>query len=169
MNICVQVFVWTYVFFKIFIRVKLIYNVVLVSVVQQSVSVIHIATLFYFILFPFFGRVLQNAVSQFPDQGSKLRPPQWKHGVVTTGPPGKSLYPLFQILFPYRSLRSTEKSSLCYTVGPYQLSILYIVACICQSQSPNSSLPSPGHMFLILLGIHLVVELLDHTIGLTYS
>ena len=47
---------------------------------------------------------------------------------------------LFQILFPYRPLQSTEQSSLCYTVGPYQLSILYIVVCICQSQSPNLSL-----------------------------
>ena len=48
---------------------------------------------------------------------------------------------LFQILFPYRSLQSIEQSSLCYTVGPHQLSILYIVVCICQSQSPNLSFP----------------------------
>ena len=48
---------------------------------------------------------------------------------------------LFQILFPYRSLQSTELSSLCYTVGSYQLSILYKVVCICQSQSPNVSHP----------------------------
>ena len=32
---------------------------------------------------------------------------------------------LFQILFPCRSLQSTEQSSLCYTVGSYQLSILF--------------------------------------------
>ena len=38
---------------------------------------------------------------------------------------------LFQILFPYRSLQSIEWCSLCYTVGPYQLSILYTVVCIC--------------------------------------
>ena len=35
---------------------------------------------------------------------------------------------LFQILFPYRSLESIEQGSLCCTVGPYQLSILYMVA-----------------------------------------
>ena len=29
---------------------------------------------------------------------------------------------LFQIIFPYTSLQSTEQSSLCYTVGSYQLS-----------------------------------------------
>ena len=40
-------------------------------------------------------------------------------------------------LFPYRSLQSIEQSSLCYTVGSYQLSILYIVVCIYQSQSPS--------------------------------
>ena len=34
---------------------------------------------------------------------------------------------LFQIHFPYGSLQSIEQSSLCSTVGPYQLSVLYIV------------------------------------------
>ena len=38
---------------------------------------------------------------------------------------------LFKILFPYRSLQSIDWCSLCYTVGPYQLSILYTVVCIC--------------------------------------
>ena len=38
---------------------------------------------------------------------------------------------LFQILSPYRLLQNTELSSLCYTVGPSWLSILYIVVCIC--------------------------------------
>ena len=37
----------------------------------------------------------------------------------------------FQILFPYRLLQNIEYSSLCYTVGPCWLSILYIVGCIC--------------------------------------
>ena len=63
---------------------QLIYNVGLVSAVQQSESVIHIH--------------------------------------IST---------LLQTLFPYRSLQCAEKSSLCYTVGPHQLSILYIVVCIC--------------------------------------
>ena len=48
---------------------------------------------------------------------------------------------LFQILFPFRLLQNTEQSSLCYTVGPCRLSILNIVVCTCQSQSPNLSLP----------------------------
>ena len=64
-------------FFKSFIGVQLIYNVVLVLGVQQSESVIHIH--------------------------------------IST---------LFQILFPHRPLQSIEQSFLCYTVGPYQLSIL---------------------------------------------
>ena len=47
---------------------------------------------------------------------------------------------LFQILFPHRLLQNTEQSSLCYIVGPCWLSILYIVVCICQSQTPSLSL-----------------------------
>ena len=35
-----------------------------------------------------------------------------------------------------RSPQSTEKSSLCYTVGFHQLSILYIVLCICYPKLP---------------------------------
>ena len=36
----------------------------------------------------------------------------------------------FQILFLYRLLQNIEYSSLCYTVGPYWLAILYIVVCM---------------------------------------
>ena len=49
--------------------------------------------------------------------------------------------PLFWISFPFRSPKSTKQSSLCYTVGSHQLSILYILVYICQSQSPSSSHP----------------------------
>ena len=34
-------------------------------------------------------------------------------------------------------------SPLCYLVSPYKLCILYTVVCICQSQSPNLSAPTP--------------------------
>ena len=33
---------------------------------------------------------VQHVGSQFPNQGSNLCPLQWKRGVLTTGPPGKS-------------------------------------------------------------------------------
>ena len=56
---------------------------------------------------------------------------------------------LFQISFPFRSPQSTEQSSLCCTVGSHQLSILYVVVCICQSQSPSSSHPSPPHLVTV--------------------
>ena len=62
-----------------FTGLQLIYNVVLVSAVLQSESVIHIH--------------------------------------IST---------LFQILFPYRPVHNVKQNSLCYTVGSYQLSILYI-------------------------------------------
>ena len=48
---------------------------------------------------------------------------------------------IFQILFPYKPLQSIEKSLLYYIVGTYQLSILYIVVCICQLEFPSLSLP----------------------------
>ena len=41
------------------------------------------------------------------------------------------VYILFHILFRYRLLQDIEYSSLCYTVDPCCLSILYIVVCIC--------------------------------------
>ena len=50
---------------------------------------------------------------------------------------------LFQILFPYRLLQNIEYSFLCHTGGPCWLSILYIVGCICEFQTPNLSSPLP--------------------------
>ena len=47
---------------------------------------------------------------------------------------------LFPILFPSKLLPNIEQSSLCYTAGLCWLSILNIVY-ICQSQTPNLSLP----------------------------
>ena len=79
--------------FLFYIGLQLIYNVVLVSGVQQSNSVIHISI-------------------------------------------------LFQVLFPFKLLQNIKQSSLCYTIGPCWLSILYTVVCICQSQTPNLPLPA---------------------------
>ena len=41
-----------------------------------------------------------------------------------------NIYILFQIIFPYRLLQILSISSLCYTVGPCCLPILYIVVYI---------------------------------------
>ena len=38
---------------------------------------------------------------------------------------------IFQRLFPCRLLHSTEQISLCCTVDPCYVSILYIIMCIC--------------------------------------
>ena len=52
------------------------------------------------------------------------------------------LYSTASQLYIYAYLsQDTEYSSLCYTVGPFCLSILYIVVCICLSQTLNPSLP----------------------------
>ena len=63
--------------------------------------------------------------------------------------------PFFQISFPFRSPQSIQSSSLCYTAGSHQLSILYIVVYICQSQSPNSSKQDIFNQWIIMLPIPL--------------
>ena len=41
------------------------------------------------------------------------------------------IYVLFHILFHYGLSQDIEYSSLCFTVGPCCLSVLYIIVCIC--------------------------------------
>ena len=60
---------------------------------------------------------------------------------------------LFHIHFCYRLLKDTEYRSLCYTVGPFCLYILYtlyIGVCICQSQVTNLSPPRPISPLVII-------------------
>ena len=38
------------------------------------------------------------------------------------------IFILFQILFPYRLLHNIEQSSLCYTVGPFWLSVFLSIS-----------------------------------------
>ena len=50
------------------------------------------------------------------------------------------IYIIFQILFPYNLLQNIEYSSVCYTVGPCCLSVLYIVVCVSEKVlAPHSS------------------------------
>ena len=47
---------------------------------------------------------------------------------------------LFQILFVYKLLKNTKYGSLCHTVGPCCLSVLYMVVCISEkTMAPHSS------------------------------
>ena len=71
---------------------------------------------FFFLFFPFFfylfiylfGRAVQHVGSQFPDQGLNLCPLHWKHGVLTTGLPGKFRDFFFLILFIYILFKSSK-------------------------------------------------------------
>ena len=47
--------------------------------------------LFAFFFVFYFGCTRWHVGSQFPNQGSNLRPLLWKHGFLITGLPGKSL------------------------------------------------------------------------------
>ena len=51
------------------------------------------------------------------------------------------IYILFHILFHYSLSQDVEYSSLCYTIGCCYLSIMYIIACIYESQILDTSLP----------------------------
>ena len=67
-----------------------------------------------FFLFIFFGRVLVG--SQFPDRGSNPGPLQWKHGVLTTGPPVNSQQPFFndfKIFEEHRRIIESPSSYIC--------------------------------------------------------
>ena len=60
---------------------------------------------------------------------------------------------LFQILYPYRLLQDTDYSSLCYTVGPCCLSILYIVVCaLANPKLPIYPSPAPLPHFSFKMG-----------------
>ena len=48
---------------------------------------------------------------------------------------------LFGISFPFRSAQNIEQSSLCYTVGSHQLSILYIVYIYINANLPVFPIP----------------------------
>ena len=50
---------------------------------------------------------------------------------------------LFQILFPFRLLHNFEQNSLCYTVGPYWLSVLNIECVHVNPKLPVYLSPSP--------------------------
>ena len=57
----------------------------------------------YFFFSNFFGCHMQLAGSQFLDQGSNPGPQQWKHRVLTTGPPGNSR-DIFNILIKIKTV-----------------------------------------------------------------
>ena len=57
---------------------------------QFSQFVCFFSFLFCFLIFNFFGCTALHVGSQFPDRGWNPCPLQWKGGVLTTGPSGKS-------------------------------------------------------------------------------
>ena len=58
-----------------------------------------------------------------------------------------------QLFYNVVLVSTVQWSSLCYTAGSYQLSILYILVYTCQSESPSSS----HHPLLSPLGVHTFV------------
>ena len=65
-------------------------------------------TIFHFFLSFFFFWSHHAACRIFPDQGSNLCTLQWKHGVLTTGPPGKPLTPSREVASMAQSCNPQE-------------------------------------------------------------
>ena len=69
-----------------------------------------------------------------PDPGIEPRSPALQADALPSEPPGKSYIYIyiytFSDSFPLWVITNIEYSSLCYIVGPFWLSILYIVVCI---------------------------------------
>lgn len=82
----------------------------------------------------------------------------WSGDACTHTHPYIHLQPL-QILSPYRSLQDTEHSSLCYMVGFFNL--FYTVVCLCYSQIPHFSLPTPyGAKWLLKIVLYFSLKTL---------
>ena len=132
-------------------EVQLINNVMIVSGIQQSDSVIHIHTFILFqILFPFsvshfsYVRLFVTpwTVShQAPLSMEFFRQEYWSgspfpsSGISPTQESNPGPLHCRQI-FPFRLLHNIEQSSLCYAVGSYLLSILNTAMCTCPFQTP---------------------------------
>ena len=97
---------------------QLLSNVLLISALQQSVSIIHMYVYIYivcvcmylhiilfnlFFCFVLFLATLSSMWDLSPDQGLNLHPLQWKCGVLTNGLPEKSVY-IFSIMIYIRIL-----------------------------------------------------------------
>ena len=57
------------------------------------------------------------------------------------------IYIFLFIFFHFDLSLDVEYSSLCFTVGPCCLSVLYVLVYICQSQTTNTSLSHPTFSF----------------------
>ena len=72
---------------------------------------------------------------------------------------------LFRILFHDGLSQDIERGFLCYTLGLCCLPTRYVLVCVCYSQPPSPSLPSPGSRESVLCvceSIHLC-RVLDST------
>ena len=87
--------------------------------------------LFYFIIIIIFGHAAPHVRSQFPDQGSHLYSLIWKHGVLTTGLPGKSLIQAFRKKSPKSCIGyNATFAFLFYNVGKIRKKIYRNPVCL---------------------------------------
>ena len=113
---------------KIFIGVQFLYSVVLVSALQQSESAVYV--------------YIHTYIHTCAHTHTHI----YIYIYIHTHTHTHTLS--FWISLPFMSPQSIKSSSLCYTVGSHQLSVLCIIVYICQSQFIPLLLPH--HTILIL-------------------
>ena len=114
--------------------------------IVNNPAVIHISFLPFF----FFRRAARLVGSQFPDQGSNPCPLQWKHGVLTTGPPGNSLHISFffskkHIKLFYLQPHCFRCTFMDYPKAVFFLAILEILNTLSNSRRSSCQVPHLGH------------------------
>ena len=152
----------------------MIYNVVLVFVLQQTDLLIHTHTHIFFlnILFHYSLSCVHMTVAQacltLWDPTDYSPPGSFVHGIIQARmveglpfpPPGILLHwdadslPPSRLEAHYGLSQDIEYSSLRCTVGPCCLSILHVIGCICSPQTPTPPPTSPlvtAHLFSMSL------------------
>ena len=114
-------------------------------------------SLTYFILFIYlFGCTAKCVGSWFHNQGPNLSPLHWRHGVLTTGQPGKSLHSLldhfwrFLKKFIYSNCRLI---TLQYCSGFCHILTWISHGCTCVPH-PEPPYPLPPHPSLRVIPVH---------------
>ena len=105
------------------------------------------ANLFYLFIY---CHAVQLVGPYFPNQGSNLGPCQWKHRVLTTGPPGNSLFLLIGVLKPFTFLKINLFILFIY----FWLLWVFVVACglsLVAASGAYSSLQCMGFLLWWLL------------------
>ena len=133
--------------FHFFIKVQLIYNMIPISTIQHSDSVIHIY-IYTFFLKKIFCYTWFTLFCQFLLYSKVTQLHIYIHSFS-------------YIILHHVSPQVIGYSSLCYTAGPHCLSTLNAIVSIYQPQTSSPSHSLPLHSFFVLFFITVYLRRLD--------